>query len=693
MARFAAVLVTLLLAGSATAADADPTPADPPVVVRQVGEVTATTTRAGRGNLETPGNISVIEREDIEKSGARDLPDLLRREAGIYVTNNTSNPAGYTIEARGFNNGGGNGSGTLVLVDGRRVNQARDSVADWALVRLDDVERVEVVRGPVNAAWGDNAQAGVINIVTRSGEGPPRFDLRGRVGSFDMYLGSLFAGGSHGPLSASIFLDGLSSEGFRDRSGFRNHGGQLKLGLDLGDVARLEVKGGYSSDRRNFPGTLGEEEIDLLGRSAAEPSTDENSQRTRVRFVDGTLDVFLAEDVLFAAQAWYTSRTDAGGLGTAISTFRSDLDSSMAGVHATLTVDRTIFGHANQLVMGGDWLRERADAESLFEDRSFPPLVFSFPSDTPARRTMYGGFIQDSFHILEDLILSGGVRYEVNDRSGEDRINDLDFQTNQTAWSPRAALTWRACDPLSLYASWARGFRFPNLDEAFGFFGFNPFLDQETSDTYEAGAKLRMEKAEANLAVYQMNVRDEIFLNPEIGFLGRNVNLDRTRHRGVEFQATLRPWPWLEIYGSYTWDDVELIRDDLTGLEGAKLPLIPEHRGTAGVRFLLPHDLEAGLNGNFVGPRPFVNDFAGDFGDLGSYQVFDTHFAWRPRIGEHLRLGIETNLYNLFDQEFAEVGGIRTFFDPLTFAPLRERRFFPSAGRNWDVRVMLEVTL
>jgi outer membrane receptor protein involved in Fe transport len=155
----------------------------------------------------------------------------------------------------------------------------------------------------------------------------------------------------------------------------------------------------------------------------------------------------------------------------------------------------------------------------------------------------------------------------------------------------------------------------------------------------------------------------------------------------------VRPWPWLELYGSYTWDDVELIRDDLTGLEGANLPLIPEHRGTAGVRFLLPHDLEAGLNGNFIGPRPFVNDLAGDFGKLGSYQIFDTHFAWRPRIGEHLRLGIETNIYNLFDQEYAEVGGIRTFFDPVTFAPLRERRFFPSPGRNWDVRLMLELTL
>ncbi|MEN8183211.1 MAG: TonB-dependent receptor plug domain-containing protein, partial [Myxococcota bacterium] len=300
----------------AAAEDGDPPTPSPPLPVVPVGEVVATTTRSERANLETPGNITVIEREDIEKSGARNVPDLLRREAGIWVTNDSTNPEGYRIEARGFENGGGNGQGTLVLIDGVRVTEAASSRPDWALLRLANIERIEVVRGPVNAAWGDNAEAGVIHITTRSGEGAPVFESRGRFGSWDTYGGSIFAGGSQGALRASLFMDRLHTDAYRDRASFRDHSGVLKLGYDLGDVARFDLKGGYSSDRRERPGNLSQVEIDLFGRRAAEPSRNDNDQHTRVRFLDGTFEVFPEEDVTFRAVTWYRDRSDDGAVGT-----------------------------------------------------------------------------------------------------------------------------------------------------------------------------------------------------------------------------------------------------------------------------------------------------------------------------------------------------------------------------------------
>ena len=164
------------------AAAGNPGNADTPV--RSVGGVTITATRAERDVLDVPGNVTVIEREEIERSGARSVPDLLRRQSGLLVTSTTSNPAGVQVEARGFNNGGALGSSLLVQVDGRRVNQADTGNTDWATIPLDSIESIEIVRGPASALYGDNAVGGVINIRTRPAEGPLRATLRGRIGRY-----------------------------------------------------------------------------------------------------------------------------------------------------------------------------------------------------------------------------------------------------------------------------------------------------------------------------------------------------------------------------------------------------------------------------------------------------------------------------------------------------------------------------
>src|SRR5262249_6947784 len=155
--------------------------------------------------LDVPGNVTVIDRKQIDESGVQTVPDLLRREAGIYVTNTTTDPGTYNVEARGFSNGGGNGCNTLVLVDGRRINEADTSCPDWSFVPLDEVERIEVIRGPVSAMYGDNGVGGVIQIFTRQGRAEPgvRAIARGRSGTYDTYGGSLNLEGAEGPFSAT----------------------------------------------------------------------------------------------------------------------------------------------------------------------------------------------------------------------------------------------------------------------------------------------------------------------------------------------------------------------------------------------------------------------------------------------------------------------------------------------------------
>ena len=132
-------------------------------------EMVVTATRYPKQLDSIPANVSVITADEIENSVARNIPDLLRTQAGLHVTDITGNRASYTVDIRGF--GETAALNTLVLVDGRRINSADLSGTDWTTMPLDRVERIEIIRGARSSViYGDNASGGVINILTRQGQ-------------------------------------------------------------------------------------------------------------------------------------------------------------------------------------------------------------------------------------------------------------------------------------------------------------------------------------------------------------------------------------------------------------------------------------------------------------------------------------------------------------------------------------------
>lgn len=702
-ARWPGLLIALAAAGPASAGTNGPEPAPaspqalPAAPTRRLQEVTVTATRGERDVLEVPGNVTVIDREAIERSGARDVPELLRREAGLFVTNDRSNPEGYTVEARGFNNGGGNGSSLLVLVDGRRVNETDSSVVDWSLVQLDRVERIEIVRGPASAVWGDNAVGGVIQIFTRPAEGPPRFTLRGRTGSDDWDGGSLLASGSHGPVGAMVFLDRFGTDGFRDRSDYRARHADGKLRWDVGERLALELAGGYTSDDRNRPGVLDREEIERFGRDGADPATDANRNAARVRWVQGLLEAVLAEDVVLEVRPFQRLRNDDARVQTedpfVVTDFLAETETDATGVNAQLSIDLPVAGRRNRLLVGFDWLREEVERHSVFAQTNLdppPPATTVFPDETDAHRRLYGGFLQEEFSLTESVLLSAGLRFDHARYQARARVPGPTRQFHSTfqRWSPKAAVTWRVGQPVSVYASFARGVRFPNFDETFGFFGFTPELRPERSTSYEAGLKLRSDRVAVNLAVYHMVVKDEILFDHEIDAFGfpspQNVNLDRVRHRGLEASWSVRPLDWLDLYGSYTLDDARIQQDSLTGLDGKRIPLTPRHRGSVGVRVELPWALEAGLNGNLVGSRFVANDLRNEFFREGKYATWDAHAAFRPSLGAHVELAFLFRVRNLLDRKYTEVAGEGTFSRGVFgFNPAADRTYEAGVSVTW----------
>jgi iron complex outermembrane receptor protein len=304
------------------------------------------------------------------------------------------------------------------------------------------------------------------------------------------------------------------------------------------------------------------------------------------------------------------------------------------------------------------------------------------PSASKTHRRVTGFFLNDELWLHEQVLLSLGVRRDRAETDGRNEITNDRFDETQSAWSPRAGLTWRVLEPVSLYASWARGFRYPNIDELFGFFGFTPGLDPEKSDAYEVGAKLRREGMSANLALFHMNVSDEIFLDP-VSF--QNQNVDRVRHRGVELSGEWQPCAWLALGASYTFDDVEVRQDRISpAIEGSRMPITPKHRGNVGATVFLPFGFEVGGSFYYVGSRPLANDLPKDDAHLPSFWTADARIGWRRDLLDGFSLGVEVAGYNLADRDYAEFGAV-SLFDPTDIG------FFPSPGRNVLASLRLEL--
>ncbi len=682
------LLALLSVPFAVAAADpVDPDPAAPAKPVIEAPEVTISADRTERNVLDVPGNVTVLDRETIERSGARDVPDLLRREAGLTVTNTTTNPLGYTVEARGFQNGGGNGCHTLLLVDGRRMNEPDLGCPDWSLVPLDQVERIEIVRGPVSTEYGDSGIGGVIQILTRHGRVEPGLHavLNGRTGSYDTDGGSLWLDGGAGPVTASAFIEDTTSDSYRDNADFSRKREELGLRFAPDPRATFELQGGYASVHREQPGDLTHAEWDENPRQA-EPGSGNNFDDERERYLQAGISLRPAEEVTLELRPFIRRTDQDTRLDDDFALFTTDTEIDEHGVVSQIGWTPTVYGRALRLLGGVDASQQDVDRESLFDDGVFP-----FPSKNTSRRKLVGVFLQQELELHEDWLLSAGVRRDRADSEGEEELGGCVApgacpDERWTIWSPRAALTWRITDWMSAYGSWARGFRFPNLDEAYGFFGFTPNLDPEKSSTYELGWKLRRPGLALNLAVYHMNVRDEIFLDP-ISF--QNQNLDRVRHRGVEVSANWRACEWLELWGSYTYDDVEIEDDDTSpALEGQRMPITPKHRGAIGATVFLPWGFEIGGNANYVGSRPLANDLTGALDDMPKYATYNARIGWRHAFNEHVQFAIDVNGYNLTNRSYAEFGGI-PLFDP-TPTP-QEAGYFPAPGRNYLATARIEL--
>ncbi|MBL8012640.1 MAG: TonB-dependent receptor, partial [Candidatus Omnitrophica bacterium] len=156
-------------------------------------EVVVTPNRYDINDAQAPSYITVIDNEEIQESNARTVSELLRGVPGVLVTDNGTAKSAI-VDIRG--SGGTAPSNVLVLVNSRKVNPVDISGPDWLQIPKDSVERIEIVRGSGTVLYGDNAVGGVVNIITKKGEGEkPSVKIGGKYGSYSSSMANMQVSG------------------------------------------------------------------------------------------------------------------------------------------------------------------------------------------------------------------------------------------------------------------------------------------------------------------------------------------------------------------------------------------------------------------------------------------------------------------------------------------------------------------
>jgi vitamin B12 transporter len=526
-------------AGAGVAAEAG-SPDSPDMVE----SVIVSATRLPTPESEVASSVTVITAEDIAARQERSLPDILKDVPGLNIVR-TGGPGGQTVVfMRGTNS-----NHTKVLVDGIDVSDPSSSNAtfDFSQFLTQDIERVEVLRGPQSGLYGSDAIGGVINVITKSGQGPAQFQASAEGGSFETFNQTVGVRGSmqqfHYNANVEHFhsggtpvtpLDLLAPGEIRNDDYYDNLTAATKLGYDIvqnfdvGFVARytnshLRVTGDDFSTFPSFPA----------------------AQQTRA----GTSEYYSRATAHLVSFEGFLDQT----LGVAYTRKRTSTIEPDSPQESLATGDRTKidwqgalkFTRAHTLVLGAEHAR----------DEISEPISASNQIDS--------GYAELQSQLLGSLYTAINARYDKNDRFGGKGTYRV---------APAYVI---AGTGTKLKASVGSGFKAPTLSELFQsypafFFIANPNLKPETSTGYDVGVEqtLAGETLRVGATYYYNRVRNLIVPAPAADGINLSyANIGRARTDGVESFVAYNPIKSVTLRADYTYtqaidegSDQELLR-------------------------------------------------------------------------------------------------------------------------------------
>ncbi len=612
-------------------------------------EVVVTATRDIQEIRKIPANVTVITREEIEQSNSQTTIDLIRNEVGVVVRDYYGTGKKASVDIRGFGETGL--LNTLVLVDGRRVNEIDLSGVDWTQIPLDQVERIEIVRGSGSVLYGDNAVGGVINIITKKPEKPFSANAEGVIGSYHYNKERGSVSGKWGPLSAILNVGYNGTEGYRENGFLRAKDVGGKVIYEVSNDLSFNFMGGFHSDDAGHPGGLSKIVYKQHRRTTLHPDdraeTDDEYLGLGVKAKLGNLG-------RIEADLSYRDREVASFFPSFF--FEDKRNLNTWGLTPRYILETPLGTFPNKLTAGLDFYKSDS-------------VVFSGSNRTEVTKKSTGLYLLDELSLLTDLIFSFGYRQEWVTFDIFQEIPRVKDKTRDEEPAYSFSLDYLFGKKSSAFLSYKRSFRFPVSDEltqSYPTFQVNPLMKPQTGDHYEVGARhFFNDQIEADLTLFRIELQDEIFFNPTTF---ANENYPKTRRQGFELGLKVKPTPWLSIWGNYGYIKPLLQGDSFSGND---IPGVPRNKGLIGADVHLGKGFLINARANLIGSRYFISDWANRVEKLDEYYTVDTKlsYAWKG-----LKAFVGVN--NLFDRKYAEYAVTNATGTSLSYYSSPERNFF-----------------
>ncbi|HYR56445.1 MAG TPA: TonB-dependent receptor [Myxococcaceae bacterium] len=658
-----------------------------------------------------PASVQVVTHDEIVRSGALTVQDVLERLPGVNLNDEQGNPFQMGITLRGITGSSVTGlsQGIGVFVDGVRVNEPDVEEINFDLIPLDDVERIELIRGP-SAAFGRNSLAGALNIVTRRGRGPLSAEAEASGGSFGREKYRLNLGGAQGPVDYYFSSSQFAENGFRAQSNTRAAQAFGKLG-HRSDQSDVTLSYQYHNDQIRQAGSLPQSllQVDrranLTGGDFFAPQHHQLTLNASQRITSGVsltanaffraLDAEQFNASLLAADTRLFNRTRSGGAILQLS-------------------HRVRLGRwRNELVFGAEYARDNVRIR-VFSEQNERTLArcLSSSTDCPFRRFLadlsdasnpFGFYLFDTlqlgsgiFTASDSITLTAGIRFDRVDHDIVDRSPEQPGLATGGAsfarWVPTAGLSYRLSEKYGLYIAYKEGFRAPAFLELTCADPNSPCVGLQAgvapdatftslravkAHSYEAGIRANPHPwLDASVAMFRTDLIDDIYSVSPNATAVYFQNVGNSRREGVELSIATALGNW-NAFINYTYTRATFQsnfsiasprtpEDDEEVVVGNQLPLVPNHRLNTGIR-LSPLDwATVSVNGAYVSNQFFRGDENNTQPKLKGYFVLSAglEMRWKSLRGFVLLRNLLNTDYETFGTYANSGTSIEPFLTP-----------------------------
>jgi len=615
-------------------------------------EMVVTATRTERKIIEVPTNITVIDKEDIHRMKPRDISDILEKIPGIIFKKYSGASPNPNIRGTQTAYTGG----AYIMLNGIPIQLGVYGTTELEQIAPGDIEKIEVVKGPVSSVYGGDAAKGVINIITKKGRGKPSYTIGGRYGSYGDMRGIFATRGATEKFDYSLSVNRREYDGYR--RGAENKGTNFlgDVGYFWDDYTRIGLLINVNDFDRKNASSLNKEEREKDKRKSPFLSTKDITDVIIGLSFDRDM-----ENRQLKASVYYKNRDEYffypypnkwGGNPDKYK-WKRDTDQNIWGFRTQFGLKNPLFGKKNMLIVGFDMERDELDTRQHYLVQSASNIEKERKGSGDFKKNTYGIFMQDEFELSDSLSITAGLRWDIIKVDLDYLNDDLDYDKEDGKLNPRIGIAYRFTEKNSAYISYSNAYQPPTLCQLYHVGQFHRKLDPVDYTNYEIGYRHELGKyLSLDLTSFYMIIKDEIRCYYEEGKWAGPNNYGKTIHKGLEILARGEFANKLKYQLSYAYLKTEVKEGKVKNfdLSGKELDDCPHHTfsGILDYQFLKIGNMEIDLHFDISAYSNYYLD-AKNTEKYPSYEVANTRITFY-----YQNFICCFGINNLFDEDYDE---------------------------------------